>query len=158
LGPGRRSVAVGLVVSMLAASALAGVLALSYGFPRRLVGAGSVFTTSEWDTRFLRRPQWAEEFRWAAAAVRVSDARRIGLVQQNDNWEYPWWLLLRDGEGRSPELVALQSVLPERPPADPASVDAIVCTGSRTACAKLVPTGWTLEFRDYVGYALPPGR
>ncbi|MEV0722252.1 hypothetical protein AB0I37_05670 [Micromonospora purpureochromogenes] len=158
LGPGRRSVAAGLVVSMLAASALAGVLALSYGFPRRLVGAGSVFTTSEWDTRFLRRPQWAEEFRWAAVAVRASDARRIGLVQQNDNWEYPWWLLLRDGEGRSPELVALQSVLPERPPADPASVDAIVCTGSRTACTKLVPAGWTLEFRDYVGYALPPGR
>ncbi|WP_346537611.1 hypothetical protein [Micromonospora sp. DPT] len=158
LGPGRRSVAAGLVVSMLAASALAGVLALSYGFPRRLVGAGSVFTTSEWDTRFLRRPHWAEEFRWAAAAVRASDARRIGLVQQNDNWEYPWWLLLRDGEGRSPELLALQSVLPDRPPADPASVDAIVCTGSRTACAKLVPAGWTLEFRDYVGYALPPGR
>ncbi|WP_446211878.1 hypothetical protein [Micromonospora sp. IBSANI012] len=158
LGPGRRSVAAGLVVSMLAASALAGVLALSYGFPRRLVGAGSVFTTSEWDTRFLRRRQWAEEFRWAAAAVRASDARRIGLVQQNDNWEYPWWLLLRDEEGRSPELVALQSVLPDRPPADPASVDAIVCTGSRTACAKLVPAGWTLEFRDYVGYALPPGR
>ncbi|WP_238451129.1 hypothetical protein [Micromonospora sp. 4G55] len=158
LRPGRRSVVAGLVVSMLAASALAGVLALSYGFPRRLVGAGSVFTTSEWDTRFLRRPHWAEEFRWAAAAVRASDARRIGLVQQNDNWEYPWWLLLRDEAGRSPELVALQSVLADRPPADPASVDAIVCTGSRTACAKLVPAGWTLEFRDYVGYALPPGR
>ncbi|MFC8618185.1 hypothetical protein ACFT9M_17465 [Micromonospora purpureochromogenes] len=158
LRPGRRSVAAGLVVSMLAASALAGVLALSYGFPRRLVGAGSVFTTSEWDTRFLRRPHWAEEFQWAAAAVRASDARRIGLVQQNDNWEYPWWLLLRDEAGRSPELVALQSVLPDRPPADPASVDAIVCTGSRTACAKLVPAGWTLEFRDYVGYALPSGR
>ncbi|MGK5442550.1 hypothetical protein ACSNN7_12140 [Micromonospora sp. URMC 105] len=158
LVPGRRSVAIGLVLSMLAASALAGVLALSYGFPRRLVGAGSVFTTAEWDTRFLRRPQWAEEFRWAAAAVRAGDARRIGLVQQNDNWEYPWWLLLRDEQGRSPELVALQSVLPERPPADPATMDAIVCTGSRTACRKLVPAGWTLEFRDYVGYALPPGR
>ncbi|WP_165435859.1 ArnT family glycosyltransferase [Micromonospora violae] len=152
-----RSVAVVVAVSMLAASALAGVLALSYGFPRRLVGAGSVFTTSDWDTRFLRRPQWADEFRWAAEAVRNSGARRIGLVQQNDNWEYPWWLLLRQPDGGAPDLVALQSVLPERPPADPSSVDAIVCTGSRTACAKLVPAGWRLEFRDYVGYALPPG-
>ncbi|MEV0805536.1 hypothetical protein [Micromonospora sp. NPDC050200] len=158
LVPGRRSVAAGLAVTVLATSALAGVLALSYGFPRRLVGAGSVFTTSDWDTRFVRRPQWAEEFRWAAAAVRASDARRIGLVQQNDNWEYPWWLLLRDEQGRSPELVALQSVLPDRPPADPASVDAIVCTGSRPACTKLVPAGWTVEFRGYVGYALPPSR
>ncbi|PWR10002.1 hypothetical protein DKT68_10420 [Micromonospora acroterricola] len=157
-GRGRRSVATVAAVTVLATSALAGVLALSYGFPRRLVGAGSVFTTSDWDTRFLRRPQWADEFRWAAAAVRDSGAHRIGLVQQNDNWEYPWWLLLRHPDGRSPELVALQSVLPERPPADPASVDAIVCTGSQPACAKLVPAGWRLEFRGYVGYALPPGR
>ncbi|MFF5054555.1 glycosyltransferase family 39 protein [Micromonospora sp. NPDC000663] len=154
----RRSIATLAAVTVLATSALAGVLALSYGFPRRLVGAGSVFTTSDWDTRFLRRPQWADEFRWAAASVRDSGARRIGLVQQNDNWEYPWWLLLRQPDGGSPELVALQSVLPERPPADPASVDAIVCTGSRPACVKLVPAGWRLEFRDYVGYALPPGR
>ncbi|WP_431923266.1 hypothetical protein [Micromonospora wenchangensis] len=157
-GTGRRPVAAGLVVTVLATSALAGVLALSYGFPRRLVGAGSVFTTGEWDTRFLRRPQWADEFRWAASAVRASDARRIGLVQQNDNWEYPWWLLLRDDDGRSPELVALQSVLPDRPPADPTSVDAIVCTGPRTECARLVPAGWTIEYRDHVGYALPPAR
>ncbi|MCX5068237.1 hypothetical protein OOJ91_20575 [Micromonospora lupini] len=154
----RRSVAALAVVAMLATSALAGVLALSYGFPRRLVGSGSVFTTSDWDTRFLRRPEWADEFRWAAAAVRDSGARRIGLVEQNDDWEYPWWLLLRQPDGSSPELVSLQSVLPERPPADPASVDAIVCTGSQPACAKLVPAGWRLEFRGYVGYALPPGR
>ncbi|WP_165945800.1 hypothetical protein [Micromonospora sp. KC606] len=156
--PGRRPVAASLAVTVLATSALAGVLALSYGFPRRIVGAGSVFTTSEWDTRFLRRPQWADEFRWAATAVQASGARRIGLVQQNDNWEYPWWLLLRDADGRPPDLVALQSVLPARPPADPASVDAIVCTGRRTACVELVPPGWRTEFRDYVGYALPPGR
>ncbi|MGX4657794.1 phospholipid carrier-dependent glycosyltransferase [Micromonospora sp. SCSIO 07396] len=157
-GTGRRSVAAGLAVTVLATSALAGVLALSYGFPRRLVGAGSVVTTGEWDTRFLRRPQWADEFRWAASAVRASDARRIGLVQQNDNWEYPWWLLLRADDGRSPDLVALQSVLPDRPPADPTSVDAIVCTGPRTQCARLVPAGWTIEYRDHVGYALPPAR
>ncbi|MFI6267317.1 phospholipid carrier-dependent glycosyltransferase [Micromonospora zamorensis] len=154
----RRSVATLAAVTVLATSALAGVLALSYGFPRRLVGAGSVFTTSDWDTRFLRRPQWADEFRWAATAVRDSGARRIGLVQQNDNWEYPWWLLLRQPDGGSPDLVALQSVLPERAPAAPSSVDAIVCTGSRPACTKLVPAGWRLEFRGYVGYALPPGR
>ncbi|WP_233578279.1 phospholipid carrier-dependent glycosyltransferase [Micromonospora sp. BL4] len=157
-GPGRRSVATVAAVTVLATSALAGVLALSYGFPRRLVGSGSVFTTSDWDTRFLRRPQWADEFRWAATEVRDSGARRIGLVQQNDNWEYPWWLLLRQPDGRSPDLLAMQSVLPERPPADPTSVDAIVCTGSQPACAKLVPAGWRLEFRGYVGYALPPGR
>ncbi|MER7440350.1 hypothetical protein [Micromonospora avicenniae] len=156
--PGRRSIAALAAVTVLATSALAGLLAVSYGFPRRLVGSGSVFTTAEWDTRFLRRPQWTDEFRWAAEAVRDSGARRIGLVEQNDNWEYPWWLLLRDADGRPPELVALQSVLPERPPVEPSSVDAIVCTGPRAACVRLVPPGWQVEYRNYVGYALPPGR
>ncbi|WP_327038845.1 hypothetical protein [Micromonospora maris] len=152
---GRRSIAATVVVTVLATSALAGVLAVSYGFPRRLVGSGSVFTTAEWELRFLRRPQWAEEYRWAADAVRAAEARRIGLSQRNDDWEYPWWLLLRDENGRPPELVALQSVVDDRPAADPASVDAIVCVGSRTLCADLVPDGWEFEFRSYVGYALP---
>ncbi|RKR89408.1 hypothetical protein BDK92_3753 [Micromonospora pisi] len=163
-GTGRRSLAVTVTVALLAGSALAGLLAVSYGFPRRLVGAGSVFTTSDWDTRFLRRPQWAPEFRWAAERVRATDARRIGLVQQNDNWEYPWWLLLRDGSfgartgsdgGR--EIVALQSVLPKHPPADPTTVDVIVCTGDQATCTRLVPRGWRIEFHGYVGVALPPG-
>ena len=152
---GRRSVATTLVVAVLATCALAGVLAVSYGFPRRLVGSGSVFTTAEWDLRFLRRPQWAQEYRWAADAVRAAEARRIGLSQRNDDWEYPWWLLLRDESGRPPELVALQSVLDDRPAADPTSVDAIVCVGSRALCADLVPDGWQFEFRSHVGYALP---
>jgi hypothetical protein len=159
---GRRSVATVVTVAVLATSALAGVLALSYGYPRRLVGTGSLLTTSEWDLRFLRRPQWMEEFRWAAAHVNAAGARRVGLVQQNDNWEYPWWLLLRDGPGAGRgghrEIVALQSVLPHHPPADPNSVDAIVCTGDHAACDRLVPRGWHVEFRGYVGYALPPTK
>ncbi|WP_327023614.1 ArnT family glycosyltransferase [Micromonospora sp. NBC_01739] len=152
---GRRPVATRLVAAVLATCALAGVLAVSYGFPRRLVGSGSVFTTTDWELRFLRRPQWAEEYRWAAEAVRAAEARRIGLSQRNDDWEYPWWLLLRDDAGRPPELVALQSVLDDRPAADPTSVDAILCVGSRDRCAELVPQGWQFEFRSHVGYALP---
>jgi hypothetical protein len=160
--PGRRSVATVVTVAVLATSALAGVLALSYGYPRRLVGTGSLLTTSGWNLRFLRRPQWLGEFRWAAAQVNAAGARRVGLVQQNDNWEYPWWLLLRDGPGAGRdghrEIVALQSVLPHHPPADPNSVDAIVCTGDHAACDRLVPPGWRVEFRGYVGYALPPTK
>ncbi|GAA4679007.1 hypothetical protein GCM10023263_12750 [Phytohabitans rumicis] len=145
-----RSLATLAVVAVLATSALAGLLAVSYGFPRRLVGTGSLLTTDGWDTRFLRRPAWADEFRWAADKVTAAGAQRIGIVEQNDNWEYPWWLLLGDRD-----LVALQSVLPKHPPADPASVDAIVCTGDRAACDRLVPDGWRLEWNGYAGYALP---
>ena len=138
------------LAATLVGSAVAGMLAVGYGFPRRLVGGGSTLATDEWDTRFLRRPQWAQEYRWAAEGVISAGAERVGLVQQNNNWEYPWWLLLR---GR--ELVALESVLPRHPPADPTSVDAIVCAGDRQVCADLVPDGWSLAFGEHIGFALP---
>lgn len=150
---GPRRVGAGVLAVVLATAALAGVLSVSYGFPRRLVGAGSTLTTDDWQTRFLRRPQWAGEFRWAARLVTESGARRVGLVQQNDNWEYPWWLLLRQHE-----IVALQSVLPDRPAPDPTSVDVIVCTGDRAVCRRHVPAGWTLAWNGYAGYAAPPRR
>lgn len=157
-GAGRRSVAVLVAVATLATSALAGVLAVSYGFPRRLVGDGSLLTTDAWETRFLRRPTWAEEFRWAAAAVRDSGAQRIGIVQQPNDWEYPWWLLLRDGPDGDREFVTMLSPLPRHRAERPARVDAVVCTSDRALCARYVPKGWRMEFRGYVGYALPPDR
>jgi hypothetical protein len=144
-------VAAGFAAALLVTSALAGVLSVGYGFPRRLVGPGSAVTADDWQSRFTRRPQWAGQFRWAASAVDASGARRVGLVQQNDTWEYPWWLLLRGHE-----IVSLQSVLPHHPPPDPASVDAIICTGPRAVCARVVPAGWRIQHRGYVGYALPP--
>jgi hypothetical protein len=151
---GRPRLVPAVAATVLCVAALAASLSLAYGFPRRLVGSGSVLTSDAWETRFLRRPEWAAEFRWAASAVSAAGARRVGLVQQNDNWEYPWWLLLRDDR----EIVAMQSVLPNRPPADAAGVDAVVCTGRRAPCERLVPRGWRLEFRGHVGYALPPGQ
>ncbi|NUR71569.1 MAG: hypothetical protein HOU81_12180 [Hamadaea sp.] len=137
-----------LTVVTIVVAALSATLAVGYGFPRRLVGKGSVFTTSPVDTRFLRRPQWTGDFRWARDQIEASGARRIGLVQQNDNWEYPWWVLL---PGR--EFVAMQSVVPQRPPARPDEVDAIVCTGDLVVCRKIVPKDWTLTTHGYVAYA-----
>ncbi len=138
-------------VATLLVMALSATLAVGYGFPRRLVGPGSVFTTSALDSRFMRRPYWKDDFVAVASAVEDSGAQRVGLVQQNDNWEYPWWVLL---PGR--RLVALQSVFPELPPANPHSVDAIICTGDMKVCRRYIPAGWTLVTHDYAAYALPP--
>jgi hypothetical protein len=137
-----------LTVVTLLVAALSATLAVGYGFPRRLVGSGSLFTTSPVDTRFLRRPEWTGDFLWARDQIEASGAQRIGLVQQNDNWEYPWWVLL---PGR--EFVGLQSVIPKRPAVKPEAVDAIVCTGDMVVCQKIVPPDWTLTTHGYVAYA-----
>jgi Dolichyl-phosphate-mannose-protein mannosyltransferase len=148
----RRATATVATLALLAGGC-AGWLAVGYGWPRRLVGPHSVFTLTEMEARFQRRPEWRPDFEWAAAAVRASGARRVGLVQGEDTWEYPWWVLL---PGR--DIVAMQSVLPGLPPARPDQVDALVCQATEEACASFARPGWQVHERDGIGYALPPGR
>ncbi|HKT01246.1 MAG TPA: hypothetical protein VJT31_17105, partial [Rugosimonospora sp.] len=134
-------------------SGCAGLLAVGYGWPRRLVGPGSVFTVTDLQARFQRRPQWLPDYEWAAAAVRASGARRVGLVQGYDTWEYPWWLLLPHTD-----IVSLRTLQPGLPAADPRSVGAVLCVSSTRLCDTFVPTGWTTRMRDGIGYALPPSK
>jgi len=141
----------GLAVVALLVSGCAGWLAVGYGWPRRLVGPGSVFTVTDLQARFQRRPQWQADYEWAAAAVRASGARRVGLVQGFDTWEYPWWVLLRGDD-----IEALQSLEPGIPPVAPDTVDAILCVSSSRLCQAYLPQGWTMRMRDGIGYALAP--
>ncbi len=148
----RRAVAWTLLGTFAATASLAGLLTVAYGFPRRLTGAWSVFTVSDLEERFIRRREWLPQYEQAAAAVADSGAETVGIVQGNDSWEYPWWILLPDGT----RLVALESVVPGRPGADPGSVDAIVCAEDLEECADLVPGDWDLVELGTVAYALPP--
>jgi hypothetical protein len=132
------------------AGGVAGWLAVGYGWPRRLAGHNSVFTQTDLQTRFQRRPQWQAGYEWAAAAVRASGARRVGIVQSEDAWEYPWWVLL---PGR--DLMAMQSALPGLPPARPDQVDALVCLSDEGTCASFAQPGWRVEMQGPVGYAVP---
>jgi len=111
-----------------------------------------VFTESATQERFIRRPQWQADYVWAADAVRASGARRVGLVQGEDTWEYPWWVLLRGSD-----IEALQSLVPHHEPlVQSTQVDAIVCVAAEPICAFYVPQGWALHMRGTVGYALRP--
>ncbi len=101
--------------------------------------------------RFQRRPQWLADYEWAAAAVRATGARRVGLVQGYDTWEYPWWVLLRGDD-----IVELRTLQRGLTPASPDSVGAILCVSSVKLCRSLVPAGWTVRMRVDIGYAVPP--
>jgi len=152
--PARRRVAAWAAVTALVVGGGAGWLAVGYGWPRRLVGTGSVFTTHGADAMFNRRVTWRDDYEYVAAQVRASGAKRVGLAQDADSWEYPWWYLLPDTE-----IVALQSVMPKHPPAQAANTDAVICTVSQGVCNYAYkPAGWTLYWHGTAGYVLPPGR
>jgi hypothetical protein len=147
----RTRLAAWAVLACLCGAVLAGALSVGYGWPRRLVGHGSVFTQDRMAARFHWRPQLRGEYEWAAAAIRASGARRVGLIQGYNSWEYPWWVLLPGDD-----IVALQSSVPGHPPAGGASVDAIACTSGAGACHYYSPRGWRVYTRDGIGSALPP--
>jgi hypothetical protein len=146
-----RTAAAGTLAVALLVSASAGGLAVGYGWPRRLVGPDTIFTMSELRARFQRRPEWQSGYEQAAAAVRASGARRVGLVQSEDTWEYPWWVLL---PGRN--IVAMQSVVPGFPGAPPGQVDAVLCVVPEADCAAFTPPGWQVHMTGGIGYAVPP--
>ncbi|OLE25233.1 MAG: hypothetical protein AUG44_16705, partial [Actinobacteria bacterium 13_1_20CM_3_71_11] len=147
----KRRVAAWAAAVALVVGGCAGWLAVGYGWPRRLVGTGSVLTESRTAQRFNRRPQWAGDYVWAADAVRASGAHRVGLVQGEDTWEYPWWVLLP-----GTRIDALQTLVPGYPPVTPEQVDAIVCVAPVPTCQHYLPTGWTLRTQGIVSYAVRP--
>jgi hypothetical protein len=128
---------------------------VGYGYPRRLVGPGSVFTIHGMRAMFKPRPEWLPDYEYATAAVRASGAKRVGLAQHTDTWEYPLWVLMP-----GTELVSLQSLLPKHPPVNPASTDAVICIYfSAAECqSKFVPAGWTVYQHGVISYGLPPGK
>jgi hypothetical protein len=153
-GGRRRRVAAWAATGALVVGGAAGWLAVGYGWPRRLVGGGSVFTTHGADAMFNRRPGWLPDYEYVAAQVRASGAKRIGLAQDSNSWEYPWWYLMP-----GTALEAVQSQLPQYPAAHPADMDAVICTVPQGTCKhNYVPAGWTLHWHGSAGYALPPGR
>ncbi|GAA3274393.1 hypothetical protein Dvina_02435 [Dactylosporangium vinaceum] len=146
----RRSVARAMS-AVLAVGALAGVAAVSVGWPRRLIGPGSVLTTSRMDERFIRRPEWGRDYRWAADAVRSSGAKRVGLLQGYNTWEYPWWILLKGDD-----LVSLQSLQPDLPAPKIETVDAVVCVDPPNGCRFYIPEEWSPQTQGSVTYAIRP--
>jgi hypothetical protein len=147
----RRAVATWAAVLALSVGACAGWLAVGYGWPRRLVGHGSVFTETRTEARFNRRPQWLGDYLWAAGALRAAGVHRVGLVQGEDTWEYPWWVLLR-----GVDIEALQTLVPHQEPARAPDMDAVLCVSDAGTCGYYLPPGCQLHMQGIVGYALKP--
>jgi hypothetical protein len=142
------------LAALLAAATCAGVLSAAYGYPRRLLGGGSVFVRDGLAARFAMRPEWMASYEKAAADVNARNPRRVGLVSTVDGWEYPWYLLLK-----APELRSLQSPDPAKlPPARLEDVDAVVCSGPAWFCYEFLHPTWTFWSDGVVSYGLAPEK
>jgi hypothetical protein len=140
------------LAALLVAATCAGLLSAVYGYPRRLVGGGSVFVRDGMPARFAMRPEWLASYEKAAADVNARHPRRVGLVSTVDGWEYPWYLLLD-----APELRSLQSPDPAKlPPAKLADVDAVVCSGPAWFCYEFIEPSWPFWSDGVVSYGLRP--
>jgi hypothetical protein len=130
----RRVIPAGLAVIMVMsfAGAYGSVL---LGQPRRLIGAGSVFTRTEMEERFARQESRLGAYRMVADLIRAAGARRIGLMINGDQWEYPLWVML---PGRRFDSVV--SWVPGVPAAKLTDVDALVCIAPD--CRTRVPPSW----------------
>ena len=150
-----KATAAGITTLLLGVGAVSGWLAVGYGYPRRLVANGSVFATHGSAAMFRERPSWLPDYEYVAAGVRASGAKKVGLVQQTNSWEYPWWALLP-----GTRIVSLQSLIPKHPPAKATDTDAVICVQTPEAeCrTRYLPPGWTLHMHGIAGYALPPGK
>jgi hypothetical protein len=64
----------------------------------------TVFNRSRLDLYFLNRKELAEPYRAAAGAVDAVGCRNVGLVTGMDDWEYPFWALLKDSSNQELRL------------------------------------------------------
>lgn len=135
----------------LAVGVAAGGFAVAYGWPRRLVGHGSVFTTGQLEQRFIREPGWQKDYQWAADAIHASGAREVGLIQGYNTWEYPWWILLR-----GTKITAVQSLQPDLPAPNVLDMDAVLCVQPTHLCEFYLPPTWKVHRQGDVAYALAP--
>lgn len=68
--------------------------------PRPLVGPASVFRADRTGQMFRNRPERLQPYQDLAARIQASGCRRIGLVTDYNDYEYPLWILLDRGAER----------------------------------------------------------
>ncbi len=83
-----------LLVALLLISAL---YTVAFNKSRPLLGRTSVFSTDRLHQYFRIYPEVGDSYQMVARLIHESGARQVGLVIDGDNWEYPFWVLVKKG-------------------------------------------------------------
>jgi hypothetical protein len=100
-----------LAVVLATAFGLLALPSLAATWPRELLGPRSVLTMPRPAQQFRNHPMLQPVYEAAADVLSTMGCARVGLVLGGDDWEYPFWPLLRArfGEGLWMEHVLVQN-------------------------------------------------
>ena len=124
-----------LAVVLAAAFGLLALPSLAATWPRELLGPKSVLTMPRPAQQFRNHPMLQPVYEAAADVLSTMECRRVGLVLGGDDWEYPFWSLLRArfGEGLWMEHALVQNASGPLAPAAPEALCALLVVDPRLA-------------------------
>jgi hypothetical protein len=107
----------------------------------------TVFNTSRQEQYFRNRRELTEPYRAVVSSIEATGCRSVGLVSGMDDWEYPFWVLLRAPGDRTAQLSHFVTLGHNDGAARPPDYCAVIVTdgadidaGARPALRKLYQT------------------
>jgi len=71
---------------------------------RPLIGSENIFNTSRTTQYFASQPSLENSYLKAIRSVNDLDCKQIGLYLDGDDWEYPFWILLKQNMGKEVQI------------------------------------------------------
>jgi hypothetical protein len=75
-----------------------------YNSSRPVIGPRSIIATSRTEQYFVNRPLLFEPYNRSVQYLANSRCSDVGLILGGDDWEYPFWVLLREHDKRRVRL------------------------------------------------------
>ncbi len=71
---------------------------------RPLIGRDSVLVKDRVSQYFAKRPELERPYRVIAKQIKARGCESVGLQMADDDWEYPWWVLLDSADHTGPRI------------------------------------------------------
>jgi hypothetical protein len=110
---------------------------------RRLAGKNNVFELDRTTQYFRNDPAREADFRAMARFIHENRCRTVGMVARENSWEYPLWVLTREGGEETVRFFhdAVRNVSGSLPPEARPGSDACLCNVDSGNCRILGPSG-----------------
>jgi hypothetical protein len=66
---------------------------LFHNYTRPIIASKNILNTSRQEQYFMNRPELQEQYVAVSQKILAADAQNVGLMIQENDWEYPLWML-----------------------------------------------------------------